>query len=97
MDQIGTSHLVLADVIVWGLAIALFWHMKSAPVNSVLSRVAAALAVFAVVAIMAVLPLAANITSNGALELAMIGIWLCMGLGDWHARRKKAQLRKINP
>ena len=91
MDQIGASHITLPDLLICGVAAALFFRLGTLPPNSTICRIVAALCGCMVVAIVAVLLLTDNLSRNGVMELAFIAIWLCVGLWRWNdARRTKS-------
>lgn len=92
MDQIAASHITLPDLLIWGVAIFLFFRLRTLPPNSATCRLVAALCGCMVVAIVAVILLADNLSSIGVMELAMIAIWLCIGLSRWNDARSKSTL-----
>jgi len=87
MDQIGTSHIAFADLLVCGVALALFLRLKFLPPNSALSHILAILSGCIVVAIIVALILANNLNRDAVFELAMIAIWLSIGLWNWNSAR----------
>jgi uncharacterized membrane protein YfcA len=89
MDKIGTSHIVLADLIIYGVAAVLYWRLKTLPSNSAWSRIVAVLCGCSVVAIMIVLLLADNLSGDAVRELAFIALMLCVGLFEWQNGRGK--------
>jgi len=92
MDQFGTSHITVTDMIICGVAIVLFFRLTSLPPNSALGRILAALCGCMIVAIVVVLLLADNLSRNGVMELSMVALWLCIGLWKWNDARAKSTL-----
>jgi uncharacterized membrane protein YczE len=92
MDQIGTSHITLIDLIICGAAIALYFRLTTMPPNTVICRIIAVLCGCIVVGIVVVLLLADNLGKDGVMELSMIAFWLCIGLSQWDHARVKSKL-----
>ena len=84
MNRIGTSHIVFADLLVWGSAIVLIYGLRTLRRNSALSRALAVLCGCIVVAIVVVLLTADNLNHDAVFELAIIAIFLCLSLWNWN-------------
>jgi Ca2+/Na+ antiporter len=89
MDQIGTSHIATSDFFICGIAVVLFWYLRSSK-HPALSRAIAFFSAGAIVAVVMVL-LFADLSKNAVLELATIALWLCLALFGWNDRRRQAQ------
>jgi hypothetical protein len=87
MRGLGTSHIAIPDLIVCGVFVALMWHLKSAPRDGKLSRAVAVISAFAVASVV-VIGLAPiwfdiNLSEAGFKELALLGLFLAVGLLRW--------------
>ena len=97
MDRIGSSYIALPDLIIFGVAIALYWCLTTLPPNSLIGRVLALVCGFIIVSIIVVIPLADNLTSNGIDELSLVGIGLALGLLQWNRGKAKSKLTPASP
>ena len=97
MDRIGSSYIALPDLIIFGVAIALYWCLTTLPPNSLIARVLAIVCGFVIVSIILVIPLADNLTRDGINELSAIAIGLAFGLWDWNKARAKSKLTTVSP
>jgi hypothetical protein len=88
VDQIGTSYISTVDLVICGIALALFRWLAFPPKNAKLSVAIALASAGAVVAIGAVLFLV-DLNRGAVGELSMIALGLCFTLGHWHDKRKK--------
>ena len=87
MDKIGSSYIALPDLIIFGVAIVLYYCLTTLPPDSLIGRALALVAGFVIVSIILVIPLADNLTSNGINELSVIAIGLAFGLLRWSRAR----------
>ena len=97
MYRIGSSYIALPDLIIFGVAIALYWCLTTQPPNSLIGRVLALVCGFVIVSIIVMISLADNLTSNGVDELSVIGIGLAFGLLRWNRARAKSKLTPSSP
>ena len=97
MDKIGSSYIAFPDLIICGVALALFYCLTTLPPNSLLSRVLAGVCGAIVAAIVLVIPLVPTLTSDGVQELSMIGIGLAYVLWKWNQARRQSRLASVTP
>jgi hypothetical protein len=88
MDQIGTSHITTADLLICSGAVLLILYLKKLPRHSTWSRVLALLCGGAIFAIFALIVLV-DLHSGAVLELAFIALTLCWSLWEWNDRSVK--------
>jgi xanthine/uracil permease len=94
MNKIGTSHIVLVDLIICGLAAVLYLRLKTLPRDNVWSRIVAVICGCSVVVILIVLSFVSDNLNQGAvLELGYIGGGLCTGLWRWHGSGRSRESR----
>jgi hypothetical protein len=91
MDKIGSSYIALPDLIIWGVAVALFYRLTTLPPNSLVCRALAVLSGCIMVAIIAVIIVANNLSHHGVLDLATVGACLAFGLFQWNDNRIKSK------
>ena len=91
MDQIATSHIATADLLICGVTLCLILALQKSPANSVWSRVVASLcgcAIFAAIMVVIFVDLHKDAIS----ELSFIGFTLCLNLWEWNGRRVKSKV-----
>ena len=89
MDQIGTSHIATADLIIFGGAIALIIILGRLPATSKLSIVLAVVLGCGVLAIIgSIFLIGENLNRNAVLLLAVTAFYMCTSIGDWSQRRR---------
>ena len=91
MAEIGSSNIALADLIICGVAITLFYWLTTLPPDSLSCRILAVVCGCLIIAVLVVIPFADNLTANGVLELAMVGFGLGAGLLKWNDARVKSR------
>jgi hypothetical protein len=91
MAEIGSSYIAWPDLIIWGVAITLFYSLTTLPADSLSCRILAAVCGCIIIAIMVVIPTANDLTDSGIHELSMIGIGLACGLFKWNDARVKSR------
>ncbi len=91
MAEIGSSNIALADLIICGVAVILFYWLNTQPPDSLSCRIVAVVCGCFIVAIMLVIPIADNLTPNGIHFLSMVGIGLAAGLWKWNGARVKSR------
>lgn len=96
MEKIGSSHIALPDLIIFGVAFVLFHFLRTLPPNSSTARVLAVIAGLGLAAIVVVIPVANDLTRQGAHALYLTAVWLALGLWDWNKARTKANLTPPN-
>ena len=87
MNKIASSYISLPDLIICGVAVALFYHLTTLPPNNLVCRVLAAVCGCIIVAIIVVIVVAENLSGDGVGELATVGIGLAFGLFQWNDAR----------
>lgn len=97
VDKIGSSYIALPDLIIWAVAIALYYYLNRLPPNGLLCRVLAVLCGCIIAAIILVILLTNNLTSNGVHELSVIGMGLAVGVLQWNRGRLKSRPALANP
>ena len=91
MDQIGTSHIATADLLVCGVTLCLILFLRKSPSNSIWSRVVALLCGCAIFAVIVVLVLV-DLDRSAVSELSFIAITLCVNLWQWNDNRVKSKV-----
>jgi hypothetical protein len=89
MAEIGSSYIALADLIICVVFLTLFYCLTTLPPDSLSCRILAVVCGCIIIAIILVIPIADNLTGNGVLELAMVGIGLALGLFRWNDAKVK--------
>jgi hypothetical protein len=97
VEQIGSSHIALPDLIIFGVAIVLYYCLKIQPPNSLPAYVCAIICGLMIVSIIVVLPLATNLTSKGMHALTYLALFLGVRLFDWNRERAKPNPPMENP
>ena len=97
MEQIGSSHIALPDLIIFGVAIVLYYCLRTQPPNSLPGRVCALICGLMMVSAIVVIPLAGNLTRKGIEALSYLGLFLAFGLLDWNRERAKSKLTSATP
>lgn len=92
MDKIGSSYIALPDLIIVGVATALYWYLTNLPPNSLITRVLALVCGFVIVSIIAVMSISNDLTSSGVHMLAYVGGCLAFGLWRWNRSRIESKL-----
>ena len=96
MDQIGTSHITTADLLICGFTLFLIVFLQKSPANSVWARVLASLsggAIFAAIMVVIFVDLHRDAIS----ELSFIAFALCGNIWDWNNRRVKSKVTHSVP
>jgi len=91
MDQIGTSHIATADLLICGFTLFLILYLHKLPANSVWSRVVASLCGCAIFAVIVVL-ISTDLNRDAISELSLIAFALCSSLWGWNDRRVKSKV-----
>ena len=97
MDSIGSSYIALPDLIIFGAAIVLYRCLTTVPANTLRGRVLALISGFIIVAIIVVIPIADNLSSNGIHVLSYVGFALAFGLLEWNDARAQTKLTPASP
>jgi hypothetical protein len=91
MEQIGTSHIATADLLICGFTLFIILGLHKLPASSVWSLIVATLCGCAIFAV--VVALVVSDVHNGAVgELSFIAFALCRSLWDWNGRRVKSRV-----
>jgi|SRR6185503_13664309 hypothetical protein len=97
MAEIGSSYIAWPDLLIGGVALALFYGVTTRPPDSLVGRVLAVLCGCAIAMIIVGILIADRLTSNGVHELATIGIGLAFGLFKWNDDRRESKNRSREP
>lgn len=92
MDEIGSSHIATADLVICAVAFVLIMYLGRLPRNSFWSRALAFLCGCSIFGIIAFLILAGNLNKGAVFELAWIAFALCLSLGKWDAAKVKTSV-----
>ena len=96
MDQIGTSHIATADLLICGFTVFLIVFLQKSPANSVWARVWASLSGCAILAAFLVI-IFADLHRDAVSELSFIAFALCGNLWEWNNRRAKSKVTHTVP
>jgi len=94
MDKIGTSHISFPDVLICGGALLLIVYLRRLPWNSIWSQAVALLCGCAIIATIAFLILADDLSHNAVFELAWVALALCLSLWKWNMERDRTSVAK---
>ncbi len=95
MDTIGTSHIAVADLLIWIITLALIAGLWKLPQQSIWSVVVAILSGSLIIAIILLL-LLSRLNDKAVQELSYVGLLLCWILWDWSHERRKANVAKLS-
>jgi hypothetical protein len=96
MDQIGTSHIATADLLICGFTVFLIVFLQKSAANSVWARVWASLSGAAIFAAIGVI-IFADLHRDAVSELSFIAFALCWNLWEWNSRRVKSKVTHTVP
>ena len=97
MDSIGSSYIAWPDLIIFGVAIALYRGLTIVPPNSLMGRVLALVCGLIILSIIVVIPSADNLNSKGVHVLSYVGFGLAFGLLQWNDARAKTKPTPASP
>jgi len=93
MDQIGTSHITTADLLICVFTFSLILYLQKLPADSTWSRALAVVGGCAIFTVITLLFLV-ELHQDAVYELSFIAFALCWSLWGWNDRRVKSKAPK---